>query len=106
MSSSTVRIIVERIASSTDAEDIYNLIAYENAHRFDPMLQSFVPDPKGPNGREDSWGLLQINLPSHKEISLWQAQDALWSIRWAAGEFAAGRKCQWTGYRIQHPGRC
>lgn len=28
-------------------------------------FQSTVPDPNGPNGREDSWGIMQIHFPSH-----------------------------------------
>lgn len=37
-----------------------------------------------PNGsREDSWGVLQVNLPSHKNITREQALDPYFSIDWA-----------------------
>jgi hypothetical protein len=32
--------------------------------------------------REDSWGLAQIHLPSHPDITREQALDAYWSIDW------------------------
>lgn len=62
--------------------------------------QSEVPNPDGPNGREDSWGVCQINLPSHHEITREQALDWRWCITWSAEEFKAGRASQWTVYRL------
>lgn len=62
--------------------------------------QSQVPSDKGPNGLEDSWGVCQIHLPSHKEITREQALDWQWCIDWAADMFKAGEAYQWTEYRI------
>lgn len=35
---------------------------------FDIYLQSYVPDPRWPNGREDSWGLCQLHRSRHSDI--------------------------------------
>lgn len=60
--------------------------------------QSYIP-ANGPNGREDSWGVAQIHLPSHPEITREQAQDPEWALDWAAREFKEGRATKWTEYR-------
>lgn len=60
--------------------------------------QSYIP-ANGPNGREDSWGVAQIHLPSHPEITREQAQDPEWALEWAANEFKNGRASKWTEYR-------
>lgn len=66
----------------------------------------FEADAVGDGG--ESLGIAQINLPSHPEISRTQALDPLWSIAWAAQEFAAGRAYEWscfkaTGARLGSP---
>lgn len=58
--------------------------------------QSNVVNLKGPNGREDSWGIAQIHLPAHPEISKEQALDPKWSIDWAAFQFSEGHQDMWT----------
>lgn len=62
-------------------------------------IQSRIPSNIGPNGQEDSWGVAQIYLPAHPEITKEQALDADFAIRWAAKEFASGRAKQWTCWR-------
>lgn len=39
---------------------VLSIIHHEN-HTYDCSLQSHYPDASGPNGREDSWGLMQLN---------------------------------------------
>ena len=56
-------------------------------------------DIHGPHGRENSWGVMQIHLPSHPEITKSQAQDPAFAIPWAANEFAEGRANKWSCYR-------
>lgn len=46
-----------------------------------------------------SFGVAQIHLPAHPEITKAEALDPLWSINWAAEEFAAGHAGLWTCYR-------
>ena len=49
--------------------------------------------------RENSWGLAQINLGYHPEVSLAQAQDPDFSVHFMAEQFAAGHAPSWTCYR-------
>lgn len=49
--------------------------------------------------REQSWGVPQIHLPSHPEITLQQAQNASWSIDWSAMQFSLGKASMWTCWR-------
>lgn len=60
--------------------------------------QSLVP-ANGPNDREDSWGICQIHLPSHSDISKEQALDPRWCIEWSAKQFAKGNASMWSVYR-------
>lgn len=62
-------------------------------------IQSLVPNPSGPSGREDSWGVAQINLPSHTEVTKAQALDPAFAVDWAAQQFKAGNAWWWTCYR-------
>lgn len=61
--------------------------------------QSEIPDPRGPNGYEDSWGIAQIHLPDHPNVTRAQALDPAWAAEWAAEQFAAGNAHLWTCYR-------
>lgn len=65
--------------------------------------QSRIPHKGGPRGREDSWGVFQINLPAHLDVSRAQAMDPWFAIEWSAKEWAAGRQDQWTCYRNLFP---
>ena len=58
-------------------------------------IQSRVLKKGGPNEREDSWGIAQINLPSHPSITRAQALDPYWSIEWAAQKFKINPRI-WT----------
>jgi len=66
----------------------YKTLSCESGNFQDVAIQSQVPDPTGPNGKEDSWGAAQINIPSHPEITREQAQDPTFAIPWAAKEYA------------------
>lgn len=61
--------------------------------------QSFVPDPTGPNGRENSWGCAQIYLPSHPTVTREMALDDYFAVSFAAKHFASGDMWMWTEYR-------
>lgn len=75
--------------------DMWRVIKCENPD-LDPSLQSRVLSKSGPNGREDSWGLSQIHLSAHKDITKAQATDAEWSIRWMAEQFKKGNQAIWS----------
>lgn len=68
----------------------------------DPKQQSTFPDPKGPNGREDSWGLTQINLPSHPNITKAEAEDPVFSFTLMAQNFADGHPTVYHCFKNLH----
>ena len=49
-------------------------------------------------GRENSWGLWQINLDAHPDITKEQARDPLFSTRFASDEWEKGNAWKWTCY--------
>lgn len=69
----------------------------------DPLLQSHVKDPKGPNGREDSWGMCQINLKYNPEVTKEQAQNVDFCLDWMAERFSKGKATLWSCYRMKFP---
>jgi len=91
---------------SVSAELITELITLENAGKWDEKLQSYcVYDRDRPEigvkkgDRELSFGLAQIHLPAHKNITYEQATDADFSIKFIASEISQGRGWQWSCYR-------
>lgn len=62
-----------------------------------PDIQSQYKDPTGPNGREDSWGIFQIHLPAHKEVTHAEAIDPAFNIEWSMKEMSKDGSCKiWT----------
>lgn len=49
--------------------------------------------------RENSWGIAQINLRWHPEVTKAQALDPVFSVRFMAKRFAIGKQDEWTCYR-------
>ncbi len=62
---------------------------------WDPKLQSRIINKKGV--REDSWGLSQIYLPAHPDITKEQAQDADFAISYMAEHL--GRDVTWSCFK-------
>ena len=64
--------------------------------------QSLVPDPVGPNGKENSWGIAQFNLPSDlktfsgDEITKEIALDPKQAIDASAFNFSIGNQRRWS----------
>lgn len=50
-----------------------------------------------------SWGVAQIHLPAHPDISKKEALNPIFSINLAASYFAAGDAGLWTCYRQLYP---
>lgn len=67
----------------------------------DPNIQSFVIDKKGK--REDSWGLVQIHLPDHPEVTKEQATDADFSLDFLAYHLSTGQGSMWSCFRQISP---
>lgn len=49
--------------------------------------------------REDSWGIAQIHLPDHPQVTKAQALDIEFAATFMAKEFAAGHERNWTCWR-------
>lgn len=64
--------------------------------------QSTVPDKTGPNGQEDSWGVCQIHLPDHSEVTKEQALDPHFCLSWSAEQWAVGNASLWTEWRLNY----
>ena len=77
-----VDVRIERLATSYGVDPQLALKIARCESKLVPQ-QSHYPDPSGPNGREDSWGIWQINLPSHPTVTREQAMDVEWSTNWA-----------------------
>lgn len=57
-----------------------------------------MPDPDGVNGRENSWGLAQIDLDYHSEVSKQLAIDPAFAIDFAGRYFSEGKESQFHCY--------
>ena len=56
------------------------------------------PDAVGDHGT--SFGVAQIHLPAHPDITKAEALDPTWAVNWAAQQFSTGGAGQWTCYGI------
>lgn len=77
-------------------ETLVKIIACENPEG-NPELQSRIIQKDGT--REESYGLVQIHLPSHPTITKGQATDPEFSIRFLAQNLSIGNGNMWTCYR-------
>lgn len=95
------------VYSTTTAEDILRAYAIKYAINGDEFVATakceskFRANAKGDyeDGVPTSFGVFQIHLSAHKEITKAQAMDPLFAIDWSAKEFAAGRAYEWTCWR-------
>lgn len=91
------------VYSTTTAEDIITSYAIHYGISAGPLVATlrcesdFDSGAVGDHG--SSFGVAQIHLPAHPEITEAEALDPLWSINWAAEQFAAGHADLWTCYR-------
>ena len=81
-----------------DVDSMRKVIYCEN-RSLNPLAQSGYKSETGPNGREDSWGLVQIHLPSHPHITRAQAQDVDFSLNFIAKAFSEGKQRMWSCWR-------
>lgn len=76
-------------------QTMINVINCEDT-TWDPTKQSDIV--RG-GVREESYGLSQINLPSHPDITKSQSQEPEFAIEFMAKEMAAGHANKWSCYR-------
>lgn len=85
--------------------ELYDTLECESAHFTVLDGQSFVKDPAGPNGRENSWGIAQFNLPTDlttadgRTITMEIAITPEEAIDTAAYNFSIGKAARWSCYR-------
>lgn len=60
----------------------------------------FNPSAIGDNG--NSFGIAQIHLPAHPDVTKQQALDPLWAINWAAYHFSLHQESMWSCWNQQH----
>lgn len=77
---------------------MYNIIECETAHTFDPNIQSglkykFSDSRRGiiMGQQEKSYGLAQIHLPDHPQVTIEQAKDPEFAIQFMASNLSEGR---------------
>lgn len=83
-------------ANGVNPQVMVNTINCENTD-WNSDLQSRITTKNGT--REESYGLAQINLPSHPNISYAQATDPEFAINYMATQMAEGKASQWSCYR-------
>lgn len=64
---------------------------------FDPLGQSQMLYKNGE--QEESYGIAQIHLPDHPEISVEQAQNPEFAVSYMAIEFSRGHASAWSCWR-------
>lgn len=89
-STSTAELIIEAYAAhyGIPARPLVDTLRCES---------DFDSDAVGDGG--SSFGVAQIHLPAHPDISASDARDPFFSIDYAARQFAAGNADEWTCYR-------
>ncbi len=94
-STTTIAAYVRSMEEQNDLKYFYDTIKCESGFQ---SIQSGIVDART-GRRELSFGVAQIFLPAHKDITKEQALDPKFSIDWAVSEFLAGRQLQWTCFR-------
>lgn len=95
------------VYSTTTAEDILRSYAIKYEINSDEFVATakceskFEAKARGDyeNDIPTSFGVFQIHLPAHPDITKEQALNPLFAIDWAAQQFADGRAYMWTCYR-------
>lgn len=95
------------VYSTTTAPDIIAAYAVKYGIPAQPLIDTlkcesnFNASAVGDSGT--SFGVAQVHLPAHPEITKAEALDPLWAINWTAEEFAAGDADLWSCYRKENP---
>lgn len=94
LASSTIRTLIaaapEAAALSTSTlSHIYATIECES-----------TGNPQARGDGSTSFGIVQIHLPAHPDITEDQALDPVFSIRWMVAQVAAGRAGEWSCWHM------
>lgn len=89
--------------STTTAEVIIEAYAAHYGIPADPLVATLRCESdfndKSIGDFGTSFGVAQVHLPAHKDISKAQALDPLWSINYAAQQFSLGHQDMWSCYK-------
>ena len=80
------------------ATQMKNIMNCENPEQIPTLQSRFTKKGK----REQSYGLVQINLPAHKDITYAQAIDPEFSISFLAEQLSKGNGKIWSCYRARY----
>ncbi len=72
-------------------------VSEQRIYRTIECESGFRTDVRGDGG--NSWGLAQIHLPSHPEITKEQAVTPAFAVEFISKEFSEGRARKWTCWR-------
>lgn len=94
---------VPDFSSTTTTADYIRHSAQEHGADPDSLVATLTCesklDPSAVGDYGTSFGIAQIHLPAHEDITKAEALDPQWSIDWAAEQFAEGNQRIWTCYR-------
>jgi len=85
--------LIEKYATEYD-------VSYEAMKKTVKCESNFQPKVKSNYANERSYGLAQIHLPSHPQVSKKQATDPHFALEFMAKKFAAGDHHLWTCWRL------
>jgi hypothetical protein len=97
---STVQELIVSDAAKYDvpSEEISTVLDCEST------MGKYVEGDIGSSTATTSWGIAQINLPNHPDITKAQALNDAFAIDFLAKSIAAGRGYWWTCYREHYHG--
>lgn len=76
-------------------QKLYDTLSCESGGFTDVAIQSgYIKNGK----QENSWGIAQVDLDYHPDISKEEAIDPAFAIDYAAKQFAAGNASEWSCY--------
>ena len=73
-------------------------VSYEHLYKTLWCESKLVSGAIGDNGT--SFGVAQIHLPAHPDITRAQALDPRFAVAWAAKQFSLGHASAWTCYNL------
>lgn len=91
-----IREAIKQYCSSKWQDVALSIAKLENGFN---IGQSRIKDRTGPNGREDSWGAVQIHLPDHPIITRKQAQNIDFSIQFLCDNLEKGNGKIWSTFQ-------
>lgn len=97
---------VPAVHAATLTTDDLKVMASTTAQHYGLNVDHFVKTVRcesgfNPNATSttNDFGIVQINAPSHPEITMQQMLDPTWSLDWMGQQWSAGNARAWTCWR-------